>query len=485
MSSWARLQLERSLGGYVILGSHVLLDKKLTDGAVRMFGLMRLIGRNKVEFTATQKELAEFAGVSSRTVDRHLEELVGAGLVGELPVPRRGKSWTFLPPNTARMATTFATVLDTSVRSPSASLPTQGGRARRRGLGSTADQALEVEDNGGNEEVDEDTGRPAPASRPLKTLDLLGLETTAAVMVVMMRREAVARLGLKGRRELLVPQDLFPWLRAGVEPERVLAAWSEYVAHFVELVGENGDEDFDRWYGIHETFMGAAASRRVMDDFADWVLSGAELAEPQDRMRLPVDQLLDIKEAAADLRRRAPRERPTPTTLTIELEDVDWLSVTALGMDAMLRASTSLGVRTVAWGHAAPWLPLVHAVAVASGPKRLESLPTLIRGADELLDLGVWKPEADGQPDGAGVGIDEDAPCASPVIYHRAKHSAWAEQRGGCARCRACLTLTCHDDAEEAAEFEPAVLHCGEVLCAPCTVDAAAEDDLIEIPPCE
>jgi len=487
--AWFEGRLHDVIGHYVITGSNVIMDRELSDGAVRLYLWLRLLAGPRLWVTTQRQGLADFLQCKPREVTRRKTELEQAGLLRTRQVSQQGLCWTLLPPSTGQMAAVYDDILQ---REPVLSrVVHQDYPAAARtphplwldvlgGGGTGATQLRRTSEDAEKTENEVTCKRPTP---PFIKEDPEFLAQAVSTHLIGL---LVERLGPveKDAARPVNRHDLLPWIEVGVDWRLLVAAWVAWLDHLRAGWERDPGTSPNRKAWFRAACFDQGASRRPWYDFIDWLLSGGELADADSRPTLPAQELLDLKRAASIVKaartREANWEEPDepdePTYLRIRASDIPLLSLMAVGLGVAWKTMSS-DEHQVQGDPVSPVLQLARGVAASREEQGVtEGALLLVNAVDELLDCGGIR-QFPGQPPYDKDPYDTKLECRWPTRYHRRKHALYGVQTL-CSECDCEMLL--HHGGAIADCAENAVVYRDRLACAACVAEAVheAEQDL-------
>lgn len=318
---WVARRATDALGHYVLVGAHLVHDVHLSDGALRLYQALRLLAGPREFVVVSLSDLAVLMELSVRQVSRRRDELATRGVLTTRAVPRTGLCWTFRPPDLEQMAVTFdglhaRTRGDDDAATPDMEVPVPMP-ARRQGVGQRADRGWGSADTQVGRESEKRTEKTTSedlAAPDRRRISLQQPEVLAEALAHKMNGMTAGVLGMLDTRGLSVPvtrHQLRGFLEAGEPPQRLLAAWHRWLTQVAMNLPSDvsGDAGLAEYMSVHDQYAGRGSSRPIWFHFVDWLYFGGEVASHEDFAGYPVDEMLDLKRAAAVLRRKRPSRR--------------------------------------------------------------------------------------------------------------------------------------------------------------------------------
>jgi len=482
--AWFEGRLHDVIGHYVITGSNVIMDRELSDGAVRLYLWLRLLAGPRLWVTTQRQGLADLLQCKPREVTRRKTELEQAGLLRTRQVSQQGLCWTLLPPSTGQMAAVYDDILQ---REPVISrVVHQDYPAAARtphplwldvlgGGGAGATQLRRTSEDA------EKTENEVTCKRPTQPFIKEDPEFLAQAVSTHLVGLLVERLGPveKDAARPVNRHDLLPWIDVGVDWRLLVAAWVAWLDHLRAGWARDPGTSPNRKAWFRAACFDQGASRRPWYDFIDWLLSGGELADADSRPTLPTQELLDLKRAASTVKAARTREAnweeldepDEPTYFRVHAVYLLRLSLPAVGLLLAWEKMVSDGHRVLG-DPVSPVLYLARDVAAHRKELEVPELALLVVNAvDELLDWGAVY-QFPGQPP-----IDKDHPeapleCGRVSHYHRRKHALYSVQTF-CSDCECKMIL--HHGGAWMHCAENAVVHRDRLACAECVAEAVDE----------
>jgi len=264
------------------------------------------------------------------------------------------------------------------------------------------------------------------------------------------------------------------WLEAGVHWSTLLRGWQTWLAQEGRRLDDAPDCESQLYLAVRGRlrFERGGTSRRAFSVFNDWLLAGGEMASLDDLQRIPVHEVLDLKDAARRVRTKRRLHVPA-TRLHIERSELHNLSLAGAGFRLVVADMTDQYEDIYS-----DVLPsqLVFGLALSVVDHRVSETcfddpATAVTAADELLEAGVIAPHGL-----AAVLPDEQLPaCLSPTSYHAEKHRLRQEYGEVCAACSEKAVVDCHGSMSWSVDLDRAVLHDNTLWCTGCLAALVSE----------
>jgi hypothetical protein len=480
MNQWLVRRLDDVIGQYVLLGSHVTMDRNLPSGAVRLLLVLRQFAGPRSWMEASLDDVGLLMGLSGKQVGRLRDELVGRKLL----LTTRGKGdglTSLLPPDCEMMEEVFDDVQalkgdstrDRNVHSPIAVLPPPRGKRSPQGVGTAAQLHRGRTEKTAHKTDDEPKERALPRAFAEDQIDP---KLLAVALAVKMKATAKECLGVSGRPDdpSVTWHDVMAWLEAGVHWSTLLRGWQTWLAQERRGLDDAPDPESQLYVAMRGRlrFERGGTSRRAFNVFNDWLLAGGEMASLDDLQRLPVHEVLDLKDAARRVRTKRRLHVPA-TRLHIERSELYDLSLAGAGF--------RLVVADMADQYEDIYIDvlpsqLVFGLVVGVIDHRESEIcfddpATAVTAADELLEAGVIAPH------GLAVVLpDEQLPaCMSTTSYHAEKHRLREETGEVCAACSDTAVVDCHGRMSWSVDLDRAVVHEDTLWCTGCLAALVSE----------